>query len=324
MCKAITNTILFVASGCLLLIALVTLSGFFSQYNVYFDVASDFCVQYAIVLAVIAVIFALLKNRILLFLAITFLLLNLSNIAPLYFGPSPSERYEQAGQQRLSLLYMNVNYGNNQYFYSIDLVHRLNPDILVVSELTQAWADQLQSNLPEYQYGSISPREDAFGIALLSKVPLKQSEVKSWGQYQLPSIVATIDYAGKPVTLLATHPVPPVSAELFEARNEELDAILKHQDEFNKSLIVLADLNTTSWSYTFQKFQRQLGLLDTRQGFGIQQSWPDAYVPSIWNLLWITLDHVLVTPDWITLERRVGPQIGSDHLPVYVELAQKR
>ena len=42
------------------------------------------------------------------------------------------------------------------------------------------------------------------------------------------------------------------------------------------------------------------------------------------HLFSIPLDHCLVTPDFVTMDRRVCPTVGSDHCPIYVELALKK
>ena len=44
-------------------------------------------------------------------------------------------------------------------------------------------------------------------------------------------------------------------------------------------------------------------------------SWPAEYCP-----LGITIDHCLVSPDIEVKQRLVGPDVGSDHLPVIVDL----
>jgi endonuclease/exonuclease/phosphatase (EEP) superfamily protein YafD len=58
-------------------------------------------------------------------------------------------------------------------------------------------------------------------------------------------------------------------------------------------------------------------LRDTRAGFGIQASWPTQIPP-----LGIPLDHCLVSPELVVLDRRLGPAVGSDHRPVILELAR--
>jgi endonuclease/exonuclease/phosphatase (EEP) superfamily protein YafD len=82
------------------------------------------------------------------------------------------------------------------------------------------------------------------------------------------------------------------------------------------ALVLLGDLNTTSWSPHFRDLINTAGLKDSRAGFGIQPTWPAGTPP-----LWIPLDHCLVSPEIKVHDRRVGPNVGSDHFPVIVEFS---
>ncbi len=80
--------------------------------------------------------------------------------------------------------------------------------------------------------------------------------------------------------------------------------------------LVLGDFNITSWSPHFQETLRLGRLKDSRQGFGLQPTWP---VDKPWFL--VPIDHVLVT-DGIAVHRCWrGPYIGSDHYPILMEFS---
>jgi endonuclease/exonuclease/phosphatase (EEP) superfamily protein YafD len=38
-------------------------------------------------------------------------------------------------------------------------------------------------------------------------------------------------------------------------------------------------------------------------------------------LVRVQIDHLLHSPDLVTLDRRLGPRLGSDHAPLIVRLA---
>jgi endonuclease/exonuclease/phosphatase (EEP) superfamily protein YafD len=306
------------------LFASSAIAGFLSRYNWICELCCNFYVHYAIVFLLLAGLFFLMRSRIGCAFALAFFAICSCQFVPLFISPVPAQRSEQANQNRLRLLYMNVNCANSEYGRAFKVIHDSDPDIVAVSEVTQDWANQLHSALPEYKFGRVFPRPDAFGIALLSRIPIEKADVVYWGPAGVPSILSHMKYNGTAVTILATHPVPPVSARLFGRRNQQLVLIPDSADKFDSSLIVLGDLNATSWSYWFQQFQSRLKLHDTRRGFGVQQTWPVTDAPSVFNLIWITLDHALVSEDWTTINRRVGPPTGSDHLPVYVELTHNQ
>jgi endonuclease/exonuclease/phosphatase (EEP) superfamily protein YafD len=80
--------------------------------------------------------------------------------------------------------------------------------------------------------------------------------------------------------------------------------------------MVLGDLNLSPWSPYFGDLLSSAGLRDSREGFGIQASWPTA-VP----LLRVPIDHVLYSPEVVINHRQIGPDVGSDHLPVVVDFS---
>jgi endonuclease/exonuclease/phosphatase (EEP) superfamily protein YafD len=81
--------------------------------------------------------------------------------------------------------------------------------------------------------------------------------------------------------------------------------------------IVMGDLNMSMWSPYFRQFIQATGMKSSRQGFGVQPSWP-ADSP----LLQIPIDHCLVSKDDILLiHNRIGKDIGSDHYPLIADLS---
>jgi endonuclease/exonuclease/phosphatase (EEP) superfamily protein YafD len=78
----------------------------------------------------------------------------------------------------------------------------------------------------------------------------------------------------------------------------------------------MGDFNTTPWSVLMRQVLRESGLVNSQSGFGLQPTWP-ATLP---NFLQIAIDHCLHSPSLITKHRTIGPNIGSDHLPIGLEL----
>ena len=83
---------------------------------------------------------------------------------------------------------------------------------------------------------------------------------------------------------------------------------------------MLGDFNATPWTYTLARLTERMGLRNARQGYGIQPSWP-ARIP----ILWMPLDHVLVSPGLDVIDHGIGAGLGSsDHYPVRVLLSRPR
>ena len=168
--------------------------------------------------------------------------------------------------------------------------------------------------LAAYPYSVSSPRVDNFGIALFSKLPLIDPVVTSFGpDADVPSVQAKIAWQGKTLTFLGTHPVPPISPQYAQLRNEQLHAVALHSSTLEGSILLMGDLNTTPWSYHFRRLLAVSGLTDCNRGYGLQTTW-HAQRP----MLRIPIDHCLHSSDITILDKRVGRDVGSDHFPIIV------
>jgi endonuclease/exonuclease/phosphatase (EEP) superfamily protein YafD len=101
-----------------------------------------------------------------------------------------------------------------------------------------------------------------------------------------------------------------------QIRNKHLMTIAETVRNIDGPSIVMGDLNCTSWSPYFADLLRLSGLRDSRLGFGIQPSWTGNT-----RFMAIPIDHVLVSHEIDVLDRHTGSKIGSDHLPVLVDLS---
>jgi len=220
----------------------------------------------------------------------------------------------------ITLLQINVNTANKRFDDVITYVKQKSPDIVCCEEINAAWRARLITGLgKEYPYVNALPREDNFGIGVFSKKPFKNSAIVTLGSAGVPSVQTSIEVGGKLLTLLSTHVLPPTGFSYFAWRNEQLERIADERQKLGDRLILAGDLNCTSWSYFFRRLIERTGLKDTRQGFGAQPTWPTSA-----PMLFIPIDHFLVSDHFVTLDREIGPNVGSDHFPVFIRLGLKR
>jgi len=159
------------------------------------------------------------------------------------------------------------------------------------------------------------PREDNFGIALFSRVPLTTSEVVYLGSAEVPSIATTVEIGGRTVFFLGTHPLPPTTANNARMRNEQLREIAAEIRRHGEPAILLGDLNVTPWSPFFTGLLRESGLRNSSQGRSVRGTWPTTMPFGR-----IPIDHCLVSSNLRVTGKRLGPEVGGDHYPVLIEL----
>lgn len=278
------------------------------------DIFAHFKLQYVIILMFFLLPIALYpakKKIIPIGLIIILTVWNSWFIVPLYVQDKVV--MENSGES-LSILSMNLLASNTNYAEAIDLIREKDPDILVISELSPQWEAQLQELYPYFPFRQMVPQNNNFGIGMLSKIPMI-SEVTHLEKDFPPSIHGEIQINGSMVSILATHPVPPVGRERFELRNEQLQEIARLSARENGNFILVGDLNTSSFSKHFQDLLENGNLKDSRTGFGINSTWPSDFL-----IMRTTLDHILYKGDMRVLTRTTEKSIGSDHLPVYLEI----
>ncbi len=304
---------------------LCSLLGFGGGFWWLLDLAAHFRLQYLLVAVVLLLWSAWRRQKLAIWLAAACLLLNLVWVLPLYFKVRPlaasqaaSQAESQAEKQSLRILLANVHTSNPDKQRLLELVHKEDPDLLALQEIDTAWVTALQPLSAAYPHQLVRPRSDNFGIGLWSKRPLAAAELRFWGEAIIPSIQARLLLQGKTWNLLLTHPLPPLGASNTGWRDGQLAELAKVARDLGPRTLLLGDLNTSMYAGVFKNLVRDSGLLDSSQGFGPQPSWP-AGLP--W-LLRIPIDHCLHSPDLQVLRRSLGPDIGSDHLPVLLELSE--
>ena len=226
--------------------------------------------------------------------------------------PAPDAGQEDlAGSQILSVATANVHLGNPDPAPLLRWLAAARPDVVMLNEVSPDYAQKLAA-LKGYPYRHFTPRHDPFGLAILSRFPLSQSQTIA-NEDGIGRIDARLDWNGQPVGLTAWHPMPPISKRDHMQRNQQLQALAQAARASGRPAIVAGDLNATPWSNAFGRLD-QAGL---RRASGLAPTWPAA------GRGWfgIPIDHVLVTPQWRVADRAIGPDLGSDHLPVMVRLA---
>lgn len=129
-------------------------------------------------------------------------------------------------------------------------------------------------------------------------------------------VVAELD--GEPVHVLGAHPVSPRDPERAARRDALLDWVAASASNRDAETVVLGDLNTPPWSPSFRNLVAGGGLTDSQRGRGMQPSWPARA-----GVLGLPIDHALVSAGLVTLERELGPALGSDHRMLHARVARQ-
>lgn len=299
-------------------IGAISVLGYFSQVLDAGELVSHFRLLYFLVTLLLVVPVAFLRRRTIVISWIFLLVLTILPMMPLMIQVDHS--LVSPNTERIKILQANLWGGKNTNKAGVlENIHKFDPDILVFSEITAKWEKFFDTELSAYRYRKI---ETQFGgIAVYSKLPLSNTRVIYYGNVHRPRIEAEVQSGHEKFLLIAAHTFIP---KFMSIRNGELADIAADAANSKIPVVLAGDLNCSPWSFYFAKLQRDGNLFDTEPGFGLQCSWPTSVLGRIPSPTFIPIDHFLVSDDFNVVNRALGVYDGSDHLPVFLDLALMR
>lgn len=236
--------------------------------------------------------------------------INAMLVLPWYFGKD-----EISGGTELKLLHANVLSSNTEYERLIGLLDTETPDLVMLQEVSPDWLVALDELRADYPYSYAEAREGNFGIALFSRLPVTSVSHFDSPPLGYPTIVASVDVGGEVLRVIGTHPMIPVSADFYSARNEQLSGIAELLSKQAGPAMLVGDLNLSQWDVNYRALENRAGMRNASKGFGIVPTWP-TFMP----FAMIPIDHVLVSNSISVSSVYAGSRIGSDHLPLVVTI----
>lgn len=308
-------------------IAAITLFAYLTAragWKIYLEIFSHFQAQYFFLSLIPLAVLALLRRK--WFFYIGLLLCTLLSLPLLTWYLPPNRLLAFAKPEAdLRVLVANINTQNKSYEKVLNLVRAEKPDVAIFMEVDEAWKAQFDTLSDLLPYSAGLPNPYNLGLLVYSNQTLDSAQVEFFGTDNNTSVIAQLAIANQPVTLVATHPLPPAKTSFFHARNRQLDDMSQYLAEVDQPVILAGDLNTTMWSPYYQRFIRKTGLHNTRDGFGILPTWPTQgtfhRIPGwLTPLVRIPIDHCLVSPELTASHIHTGANTGSDHKPLIVDL----
>jgi endonuclease/exonuclease/phosphatase (EEP) superfamily protein YafD len=248
-------------------------------------------------------------------IALAFSVLAVVQAEPILRYELPNPVRPSSSAPRLRLLVANVFKNNREYEAIAGLIRRERPDVIGFVEVLPHLVAGLEKtevhrDYPHRYYHPVGVQ----GLALwFRERPSSVEEPAIFAAKGNPVYRATVRLGGRDVRLWLAHPPNPIG-DGRERANPDLEALGRAVGKERGSRILVGDMNRTEGSPYFADFLRDSGLRDSRLGFGPQPSWP------AWSPYRIPIDHGFVSKDLAVFGRRLGPAIGSDHLPLILDV----
>lgn len=287
-----------------LFVSFCSVVSIFDEHFYLSDLLSSFRFQYLVFL-VIWLLYTLSFRKKYLIVGILFpIFFNLYYLVPTW-------SVSKIDELDLKIYFVNVLSSNDKYGLVIKDILNKKPDIIVLQEVTEAWKEELSKLSKKYPYNVVVPREDNFGVAVYSSIEFEfhKTYLSSAG---LESILVDLAMANRNISILTTHPLPPVSQDYWRLRNEQYDEIKDYFKEANEKKILIGDLNTVPWSSYVQEIEKDNQIKSVNS---FKDTWNTFFPP----MLRIRTLFALVSNS-ITGEILVSDDIGSDHLPFLLKI----
>jgi endonuclease/exonuclease/phosphatase (EEP) superfamily protein YafD len=297
--------------ACFIVLALVTIAGFLARLSWLLELFVHYRLQCALLALLALASFALGGRRGWAGAAGVLLLVNLVPVVPLYYGREKTP----ANGQPIRLLFANLHYGDVRPRRFLELVSACTPDVVVMAEVTDGLLRRLQPLRRDFPVVSLAPQEGPLGLAFLSRMACPASRMMKFEGSEMLTFVGHLQTGAGQVLLVGAHTYPPLGPAWARDRNAQLAAMADLMREEDGPAILAGDLNCTPYSPYFRRLLRAGGLRDGRRGFGVKATWPAPLGP-----LGLPIDHCLVGGGIVVTDFQIGPNIGSDHLPIIVDL----
>ena len=243
------------------------------------------------------------------------------NASPLVFlnQTAPPVSLVHSGGRDLSVMSVNFRYSYGDSSALKRVIDADDPEIVVLTEVYSRRQELMTLFGHQYPHQFYAGADHSSAMLVLSRLPFrsKSAIAQSDGKYPVADleICQEILSAKNCFYLIAMHtPRPGPNGQTYR-RNQMLQkaATIAASKDTGRTIVV-GDFNITRWSADFTALLNRGGLSDSKASVLAANTWISR-VP----LFGLSIDHILYGDGFFALNRRVGPSIGSDHLPLTVD-----
>ena len=315
-----SNSVSFARRAIVLLFAVYAAVSIASLVGVVWaplEITTHFRPQLAAAAVVFALLFALGGRFLAILPAVGLLAFHIIPLVPHLF-PSARASTCAAGHD-FKVMTLNLHHRHADIPAALGMIRSERPDVVLLTEFrpqdVPAFA-ALNDVLP-HRVGPTGP--GAFDVMLLSRFRVEAEQIlfPAPGVTYLPVMEARLCPAGAPCfSVIGLHAARPIGAESRWQKHHLDLAAERAARTWGGRVVVMGDLNTTPWSPAFRELLDTGRLRDAGNGSALGTTWLSRN-----PLFGLTIDHILTGQRIVSRDRRVGPDVGSDHFPVIADLA---
>lgn len=221
------------------------------------------------------------------------------------------------GGAAVRVVFSNILIFNDDIGRLVAWIEDSDPDIVVATETSPRHVERMAGAMAGYPFRVLEPREHPFGMVVYSRYPISGESVTEFAD-GTPStsdpvmVIVGVETPSGTLHVAGLHLSTPVTPRRFARRNEQFATAAGILAQLDAPKLVVGDFNATPWSAGLREFLRDTRLF----GVNTRATWP------VWfGFAGIPIDHAFASRDMRILDIETGPDIGSDHRPVLVDVA---
>lgn len=246
------------------------------------------------------------------------------NAAPIvpYVMPQPQDAVAATSPLRVMTYNMHGRKTRRDAF--LEYVQTEQPDVVLLTEVPPEYGWLSDKLGADYRYRFDGIPGLPHDVVLFSRWPIVETQTDRSVNRGFPVLAADLCQEDKDggacVRLVGLHAIAPFGQRFasWQVSQFNIAARFARAAPHGKAMVV-GDLNATPWSPAFHRLLTEGGLRDAALGRSVTATWTSRQ-----PMVGLAIDHVLASPQIIAQGYEVGPDLGSDHLPVIAELAVPR
>ncbi len=221
------------------------------------------------------------------------------------------------GEAAVRVVFFNILIFNDDVGRFVAWIEDRDPDVVVMTEMSPRHVERMAGAMAGYPFQVLEPRGHSFGMVVYSRWPISGEVVAELAGSTPPAsspimVTAGVETPAGTLRVTGLHVFPPITPRRFTRRNEQLGIAGDILAKLDGPKLVVGDFNATPWSAGLRAFVSDNDLT----GVNTRATWP------VWlGFAGIPIDHALTSRDLRVLSIEIGPDIGSDHRPVLIDVA---
>lgn len=299
------------------MLAGITAAGFYGELSWMLDLAAHFR-PHLVALSFVALFLAIFQHRPIAAIACAALLTI--NAAPIIPYVTAQAQPTAEGGSPLRVMTYNMHGRATRQAAFLEFVHAEQPDVILLTELPNYY-DWLTDGLgADYPHRIDGNRGRPHDVMVFSRWPVAGFHIDRSVDRAEPVLAADLCEEGRKdpsqcIRLVALHAVAPLGQGAAKQNAQLALAARLLADTQSAHAVLAGDLNVTPWAPAFRRLIEATGLRDAALGRSVTATWMSRQ-----PMVGLAIDHVLASAEIGVRDYMVGPDLGSDHLPVIASL----